>query len=72
MSLQLTLDKSNCLGTEEIVRVEMKVRDNESFFHETSNLGTEEFVWAMGKFGLRSIRLAGPGHLDHNLSKTVC
>ena len=72
MSLQLTLDKTNCLGTEEIVRVEMRVRDIESLFHETSNLGTGEFVWAIGKFGLRSIRLAGPGHLDHNLSKTVC
>ena len=72
MSLQLTLDKTNCLGTEEIVRVEMRVRDIEILFHETSNLGTGEFVWAIGKFGLRSIRLAGPGHLDHKLSKTVC
>ena len=38
---------------------------------ETSNLGTREFVWAVGKFGLRSTGLAGSRSLDCNLCTTV-
>ena len=37
---------------------------------QTSDLGTGEFVWATGKFGLRSIGLAGPRSLDGDLWKT--
>ena len=40
--------------TEEIVWIELRVPDTESFFPETSELGTGEFVWAIGKIGLKT------------------
>ena len=53
------LDNSNYHGTERIVQIEEGVRDTKSFFHETSNQETREFVQAMGEFELRSVPLPG-------------
>ena len=39
-----TLDNWNYHGTERIVQIEEGVWDTESFFHETSNQETREFV----------------------------
>ena len=51
-TLQWTLNNSNDHGTEEIVWVEGTVWDTASYFPETSDQETKEFVWAIRKFFL--------------------
>ena len=56
--LQWNFNNSNYHRTEEIIRVEGRVRNTESHFPETNDQETSER--AIEKFGLGSIRLAGP------------
>ena len=57
INLQWTLYNSNCHGTQEKSRLELRVQDIESFFSKTNIQGTGKF-FAIEKFGLRTIRLA--------------
>ena len=43
-----------------MVPIEFRVRDTKSFFTETGNLGTGEFVWAIGKIGLKKCKYEIP------------